>query len=159
MAGSLAGRLMDWDLLPFGEPWFFHGPRYSRLLKDRWEGLCREAAANRQLAELHAARGECEAVFDQLIAFHKSYLRLLDLQQQLTGRNGPPPWPRESLTRATEELVGLRDEIFSRWHTVEDLARMLVEKSSLPAEQLRELAAKHPPAQSWYDETTDPFAD
>ena len=65
---------------------------------------------------------------------------------------------REELARTLSELVQLRDEIFSNWHTADDLARILIEKFSLPAETLRELAAKTPPPQSWFEETTDPFS-
>ena len=158
MPGSLAGRLLDWDMFSFPEPWFFHPPRFARLLKERWEGICREAASTRRLGELHAARGDFLAVFDQLIAFHKTYMGLLTLQEQLTGRNGPPRGWREELTRSTEELVQLRDEIFSKWHTADDLAKMLVEKFSLSTARLKELAAKHPPPASWFEETGDPFS-
>jgi hypothetical protein len=158
MAGSLAARVVEWDTFPFPEPWFFHPPHFARLLKDRWGQICREAAAERKVEELHAARGSVLSVFDRLIAFHKSYLALLDLQEELTGRNGHPRWPRQELVRATEELVGLRDEIFSRWQTRDDLYQILIEKFTPSAERQKDLAAKYPPPQSWYEETDDPFS-
>ncbi|MCI0702195.1 MAG: hypothetical protein L0241_14015 [Planctomycetia bacterium] len=98
------------------------------------------------------------AVFDQLITFHKSYLGLLDLHARLTERDLSPHYARKELSQVIEELVKLRENIFSDWRTADDLANILVEKFSLPAEKLKELAAKYPPPQSWYEETTDPFS-
>jgi len=158
MPNSLAERLLDWDMFPFPEPWFFHPPRFARLLGERWKDICQEAAASRRLNELHAAREDFLAVFNQLITFHKSYLGLLDLHGRLTDRDLSPRFARKELSQAIEELVALRESIFSNWRTADDLASILVEKFSLPAEKLKELAAKHPPPQSWFEETTDPFS-
>jgi hypothetical protein len=158
MAKALAGRLLEWDMFPFPEPLFFHSRHLPRLLKDRWDYLCREAATTRRVKELHAARPDLLAVLDQIITLHKSYLGLLDLHEQFTGRDGYPRELREDLTRAIEETIRLRDDIFSNWHTADDLARILIEKFSLPADKLREVAAKHPPPESWFEETADPFS-
>lgn len=158
MAGSLAGRLVDWDMFPFEGPWFLHPSDLVTFLKDRWKGICREAVLSRRLEELHATRDDLLAVFKHLITLQKTHLRLLDLREQLMGRNGHPRWPREELERAVEELTRLKDDIFSNWHTADDLAEILVENFTLTSEQLRAYADRNPPPQSWYDETDDPFA-
>src|SRR5262245_32831125 len=125
MPNSLAGRLLDWDFFPFPEPWFFHPPRFARLREERWSDICQEAAATRRLNELHAAREDFLAVFDQLITFHKSYLGLLDLHERLTDRDLSPRYARKELSQATEELVKLRDSIFLNWRTADELASIL----------------------------------
>lgn len=158
MSSSIAGRLLDQDLFPYREKWFLHPPEVARLLKDQWNGICREVATSGRLNELHAARGDLLAVFDQLIEFYKSSAGLLDLKEQLSGRNGHARGSRDELTRETDGLIRLRDEIFSHWHTADDLAEILVEHFPLSSEQLKAYADRHPPPQSWYDETDDPFA-
>ena len=58
-----------------------------------------------------------------------------------------------------DEVRRLYDELFPRWQTRDDLAHLLIEKFSLPAEKLRQLSAKHPPPASWLEETADPFTE
>ena len=62
------------------------------------------------------------------------------------------------LTRAVAELRALYDTLFPRWQTAQDLHEILIKRFSLPAGNLRELAASHPPPASWLDETDDPFS-
>jgi len=65
----------------------------------------------------------------------------------------------EELKEAANELKALHDELFPRWQTADDLHQLLVDKFSLAADKLRELAATHPPPTSWMEETIDPFSD
>jgi hypothetical protein len=155
---SLAAKLLDWEADPFPERGSLHPRAFPSSIKERWDEICRDAAASRRLPELHEARADFLSVFDQLIKFHESHLELLDLQNQLTGRNGFPRQPREELQRALDELKRLRDDIFSNWQSVDDLTRILIDKFSLSADKLREVAAKHPPPESWLNETADPFS-
>ena len=45
-----------------------------------------------------------------------------------------------------------------RWQTLDDLYQILIEKFTLPAAKLDEIAAKHPPPPSWFEGTDDPFS-
>jgi hypothetical protein len=65
---------------------------------------------------------------------------------------------KEELSKAICELRKQYDALLVRWQTLDDLTQILIEKFSLPAEKLRELAAKYPPPQSWFEETADPFS-
>jgi hypothetical protein len=47
------------------------------------------------------------------------------------------------------------DSLFPRWQTLEDLEAILLERISIPNEQLKELAAKYPPPPAWYEEADD----
>jgi hypothetical protein len=80
---------------------------------------------------------------------------LTEVHQRVFGSNRA--WADE-LARAVDELRRLYDELFPRWQTREDLTGILIDKFSLPNVALIALAEKHPPPQSWYDETDDPFA-
>ena len=64
------------------------------------------------------------------------------------------------LSRAVGEVEEkFYDELFLHfWQTEEDLHQIVIEQLSLPADKLRELAAKYPPPASWYEETADPFS-
>lgn len=158
MSGSLVAPLVQWDIFPFPEPWFFGLTHSARFLGDRWRRICREAVEQHRVSELHAARDDVFAVFDRLIAFHKSYLGLLALQQEVMGETYHLRWPPEELVRELDELVKLQGEIFPRWQTQDDLYQLLIDQFTLPADKLDAIAAKHPPPQSWYDETDDPFS-
>jgi hypothetical protein len=47
-----------------------------------------------------------------------------------------------------DQLQKHYDSLFPRWQTLDDLEAILLERISLPNEQLKELAAKYPPPQS-----------
>jgi hypothetical protein len=152
-------RFLEWDVDPFAfpEPWFMRGQPVARILRDRWEALCQETMRTGWIEELHAARGDIQAVFDRYLALFKDYGALFDLSGRLGDRNGRFHQAREAVARATDELARLYGEIFPGWQTLHDLAEMLIETFPLSQEQLKALAAAHPPPQSWYDEDFDPF--
>ena len=138
----------------------FPGPVADRAcqtadeLRDLWDRTSRAAAANRRLDELHAARAE----YRELLAGHlnllEDYAALADMHRRALGANAAAA---DTLNRAVSALRSLHDELFPRWQTVQDLQQILIEQFSLPADKLRELAAKLPPPAAWLDETIDPF--
>ena len=149
------------DLFQLREMEDFPGPfarrarRVAAELRDTWERTSREAATNRRLPDLQAARDDYHALLKGHLQLLEDYLALTELHRRAFGSN--PAWVVE-LHAAVDDLKALHDELFPRWQTEEDLQQILVEQLSVPAERLRELAAKYPPAPSWAEETTDPFS-
>lgn len=138
----------------FPGPFACRARETAEELRADWERTARTAAENRRLNELHATRDDYRALLTGHLRLLEDYLDLTELHQRAFGPNRV--W-MEELKRAVDELRKLHDELFPRWQTRDDLAQILIEKFSLPAEKLRELAAKHPPPASWLEETTDPF--
>lgn len=117
-------------------------------MRGDWDRLCREVARTGQIEDLHAGRKEYLAVYE-------NYLKILTDFADLMATVGSPL--AGDFRRATDDLRRLRDEIFSRWVSQDDLEQILLDKLSLPNSVLIELAREHPPPQSWYDETGNPF--
>lgn len=156
MAAAMLGELFrSREMDDFPGPFARRARQVAAELRDVWEGTCREAAAARRIGELHAARDDYHALLKGHLRLLEDYLALTELHQRALGTN--PDWVEE-LNAAVGELRGLYDELFPRWQTLQDLQQLLVEKFSLPADKLRELAGKHSPPPSWSEETTDPFA-
>lgn len=124
-------------------------------LRAEWDRTSRDAAENRRLDELHAARDEYRALLEGHLRLVEDYLALTELHQRAFG---PNPACAGELNRVLGTLRGLHDELFPRWRTAQDLHQILVEKFSLPAAKLRDLAAKSPPPPAWFEETADPFS-
>lgn len=139
----------------------FPGPFAERArhtaeeLRELWDRASRDAAENRRLDELHAARDEYRELLAGHVRLLSEYLALAELHHRALGAN--PAWADE-LRPAVRDLQGLHDGLFPRWQTLRDLHGILIEKFSLPAETLRERAAKSPPPQAWFEETADPFS-
>jgi hypothetical protein len=140
----------------FPGPFAHRARRVAEELRNTWDRTSCEAATNRRLGELHAARDDYHALLTGHLRLLEEYLTLTKLHQRTFGSN---PACLDELNRETAELKKLHDELFPRWHTEEDLHQILIERLALPADKLRELAASHPPSSSWAEETTDPFAD
>ena len=126
---------------------------YARDVSDAWERVCRQATQSGSAEELHAAH-------DDYQAFLLAHLKILDGWLTLLGRfpREYPPGLAQDFTSIREELQKHYDSLFPRWHTLEDLEAILLERISLPNDQLKTLAAKNPPPQSWYDEAETPAA-
>ena len=139
----------------FPGPFAVRARQVAEELRDQWERTSREAARTRTIDELHAARGEYHALLKGHLRLVEEYQALTEVHQRVFGSN--PAWAEE-LKRAADELRKLYDELFPRWQSREDLTGILIDKFSLPNAALIALAEKHPPPQSWYDETDDPFA-
>lgn len=117
-------------------------------LRSGWLAL-RRAATDGKLEELHENRDLYRQVVDGTVA-----VGLMTAIAALALN-----WPKSAdLERAARELVSLRDEIFSGWGTLDELAEKLMPDVALTHAQLVEIAKRNPPPQSWYDETDDPFA-
>ena len=157
MAAPMLRELFDLsEMNEFPGPFARRARQVAEELRNTWDRTSREAATNRRLGDLHAARDDYRALLTGHLRLLEEYLTLTNLHQRAFGSNRI--WLDE-LNRAVAELKKLHDELFPRWQTEEDLHQILVEQLSLPAEKLRELAVKSPPPASWYEETADPFSD
>ena len=157
MSKSLGAKFLEWDQFPFFNDRQFAGQTLIGFLKDRWDVICQETIRTGRIAELHAARDDIKAVFDAYLSLLKDSVVLFGLSNRLFERNGQFQEMRDELARATDELTKLRDEIFAKWQTEDDIAEVLIEKFPFSPKQLEGLAKRSPPPQSWYDEAFDPF--
>ncbi len=124
---------------------------YARDVSDAWDRVCRNATQSGSAEELHAARDDYQML---LLA----YLKILDGWLTLLSRFPCeyPPGFAEEFTSIRDQLQKHYDSLFPRWQTLENLEAILLERISLPNEQLKELAKKNPPPQAWYDEANEP---
>ena len=132
----------------FEEPWLLQERNVQRLIA-AWDHICRQAIQNGSAETLHAAREDYQTVI-------QGYLKILDGYLTLLSRfEGEHPHAEfaERVTRSSDQLQRHYDSLFPRWQTLEDLEAILLERISLPNDQLKALAAKYPPPQSWYNET------
>jgi hypothetical protein len=144
------------ELDDFPGPFARRARQVALKLRELWNRTSREAAEGRRIEVLHAARDDYQSLLRGHLRLLEDYLTLAELHQRMMGAD--PAWVVE-LTQAVDDLKNLYGELFPRWQTVEDLHQLLIEKFSLPADKLRELAAKNPPPASWVEETIDPFSD
>ncbi len=63
----------------------------------------------------------------------------------------------DRLPAAAEAIERFRAAVLDKWASLEDLEELLVESFPLSSADLKIVAAKSPPPQSWYDETDDLF--
>ena len=145
MLRELAGPFHPF--FPFEEPWFLY-ERGARHLIDAWNHVCREAIQNGSAEELHATRDDYHAVL-------LGHLKILDGYLMLSGRFGEGHFHPERLTRFRDQLQAHYDALFPRWQTLDDLEGILLERISPSNDQLKALAATHPPPQAWYDEINE----
>ncbi len=91
--------------------------------------------------------------------FHTPYFNgLLGIAEHYQGLAEAADSPLAAdFQHVADEIRRQRDELFNRWQTFEDLCQIVIEAVQPTVERLKEIAAKHPPPQSWYDETIDPF--
>jgi hypothetical protein len=118
---------------------------------DAWERACRQTTESGSTEELHATRDDYQTA---LLA----HLKILDGWLTLLNRfphEYPPGFARD-FTSIREQLRRHYDSLFPRWQTLDDLEAILLERISLPNDQLKELAKKYPPPQAWYDENESP---
>jgi hypothetical protein len=156
MAAAMLRELFDLNAMAdFPGPFAHRARQVAEELRDTWERTSREAATNRRLGDLHAARDDYHALLSGRLRLLAEYLTLAELHRRAFGSN---PTRVEELNRAVTELKTLHDRLFPRWRTEEDLHQILIEQFALPADTLRALAAESPPPASWYEETADPFS-
>lgn len=114
---------------------------------EEWEKLCNEGLRAGQLESLQEYHDYHEGVLS-------GYLKMLDGSLQLTSQHSD-----RDAVELTARQHALRDQVathyatfFPRWRTVEDLEDILLAQRTPSNGQLKALAAKSPPPQSWYDE-------
>jgi hypothetical protein len=124
---------------------------HARQVSDSWARVCRQAIQSGNAEQLHATR-------DDYRTFLLAHLKILDGWLVLLNRfpQEYPPGFAQDFASIREQLQKHHDSLFPRWQTLEDLEAILLERVSLPNDQLKELAAKYPPPQAWYDEDNSP---
>ncbi len=141
-------------------PGEFPGPmipgavRFATRLREEWERAVRTAAGSRRLPELHETRDEYRAILE-------SHLRLLvelKTMAELHHHADDPAAPRgDELSEALSDLRLFHDELFPRWDTLDDFFQIAIENLKVPVTRLDEIAEKHQPPQSWFEEADNPF--
>jgi hypothetical protein len=126
---------------------------YAQYVSDAWDRVCRQATQGGNAEELHLTR-------DDYQTFLLAHLKILDGWLTLLSRfpREYPPGFAEDFASIRDQLQKHHDSLFPRWQTLEDLEAILLERVSLSNDQLKALAAKNPPPQSWYDEAQTPAA-
>jgi hypothetical protein len=159
--GALPMTAMLYDLFQVPELDDFPGGFARRAahvveeLKRRWKETCADAAEKRKVPDLHATRGEYQALLKGHLRLLEDYLRVAELHRDAFGSS---PGRVEEMRRAADELRDFYDDLFPHWQTLDDLYAITIAMFSPSAERARLLAAKYPPPQSWLDETDDPFS-
>jgi hypothetical protein len=124
---------------------------YAQELSDAWERVCRRATHSGSAEELHAARDDYQAL---LLAHLKILVGWLTFLSRLS-REYPSGFSHD-FTAIRDQLQQHYDSLFPRWQTLDDLEALLLERTSLPNDQLKPLAAIYPAPQAWYDEPDAP---
>ncbi len=129
-----------------------HYERVAQFAIEVWEATCRETLRIGDAEALHAQRDQCESFF-------KGELERIDDCLGVVA----PREDREAI-RSYARLTALRDqlatkynELFPKWHTLDDLEEILLSSKIPPREVRIELAKRFPPPQTWYEEDFDPF--
>lgn len=136
------------------DPWFLF-ERGRRQVVPAWDRVCAKTLRTGDAERLHAARDDYQAIL-------LGYLKVLDGYQLLAGRFGdefpfPPQELADRLSETREEIQKHYDSLFPRWQTLDDLENILLERITPSNAELKELAKRYPPPQSWYKETENPF--
>jgi hypothetical protein len=114
---------------------------------------CARGLEPEQSAELHQLRETLRARWEAVLAQSR---RLLALAEQF---HGLPEATKISLRlrQAQQNLAKLGNDVFDRWHTLEDLESLLVKYFPLTTAQLEALAAKFRPPPEWFADDDKPF--
>jgi len=117
-------------------------------LAERKNLLFRETARSGGAEELHAGRDDYHRIYDDYIAVAERFQALAEAADSPLAAD---------FGRVAGAVREQRDALFGRWGSFDDLCELLIEQIQPSAAQLRALAERSPPPQSWYDETDDPF--
>ena len=109
----------------FSGPFARRAQETAEAFRRDWDRTARDAAENHRLGERHASREEYHALLSGHLRLLEEYLSLTEVHQRAFGPN--PVWATE-LSTAVEVLKRLHDELFPRWQTADDLARILIER-------------------------------
>lgn len=126
---------------------------FPEEMRDRWQHLCQIGMAGRA-EEVHAQRETLRQQFQVRLDFVGSALRVASA---CAGLGGGDVTGETDLREVSRQLETLRDEIFSRWETLEDLEDLLAARFPLPAAKLEALGERHQPATAWYNQEGKPF--
>ncbi len=124
---------------------------YVQDVTNAWARVCRRTTESGNAEELHEARDDYQTALLAHLKILSGWLALLS--------RFPHEYPTgfaAQMTASHDELQKHYDSLFPRWKTLEDLEAILLERISLSNDQLKTLAAKYPPPQSWYDEADAP---
>lgn len=151
MVASVLHELADpYPPLPSKEWWFlFEG--VVQHLPTAWEQTCSRIIQTASAEELQATRDDYHAAL-------LGYLKILDGCLAVMSRFNGDDSNKDLLNRISlsrDELQKHYDSLFPRWQTLDNLEAILLERISLPNEQLKDLAAKYPPPAAWYDEANE----
>ena len=122
-------------------------------LRPRWE-LYKQAGWKGQVEQVHARRRDLLRSFEARLRQFAQAIRMASSAASLTSREVPGS---ERLPAAIQELTALKEEVFGKWNTLEDLEQILVETYPLSAEQFDSLAMKYCPPAEWYQQEEQPF--
>ena len=142
---------------PFGEypaSMFRDAAGFAARLRAQWERAIHDAALTRRLPELHKTRDEYRLMLEGHLRLREELRTVAAIHHHAMDLEGEPDG---ELDAALDGLRKFHDELFPRWDTYEDFCQMALEVVRIPASRLDEIARKHPPPQSWYDETINPF--
>jgi hypothetical protein len=127
---------------------------FAARLRPCWEEYQRAGWAG-QANRVHALRGGLLRTFEARLRYLAEAIRLASVAADLTGRPVPGS---ERLSGAIQALEALKNEVFGRWNTLEDLEQILVETHPLSAERFDSLARHYRAPQAWYEQE-DTFSD
>jgi len=126
---------------------------FPEEMRRTWEELCRAGMAGKA-ADVHAAREGLLHRFEARLHLVDRVAAVAKMVTALTGLEMPG---LERLPQAAAELVRLKESIFARWETLEDLEDMLAERFPLPNAKLEVLGRQYRPPQAWFDQEGKPF--
>ena len=95
----------------FPGPFARRARQVTAELRATWGRTSREAATNRRLPDLHAARDDYHALLKGHLQLLADYLALAELHRRAFDSN--PVWVVD-LRRAVDDLKALHDELFPR---------------------------------------------
>ena len=121
---------------------------FAARLRPRWEEY-RHAGWAGRAEQIHTRRDGFLRSFESRSRHLAQAIRIASIAAVLTGGEVPGS---ERLPAAIRELEALKEEVFAKWHTLEDLQEMLVETYPFTAEQFDALATHHRAPQEWYEQ-------
>lgn len=110
--------------------------------------LFRDVIASKRVDELHASREKLLRLYDDHIAIaERNSSRAENVGSLLAS----------DFAAIADEIRAQRDDLFAKWRSKSDLYGILTAMIMPSRERRREIAALHPPPQSWIDSSDNPF--
>jgi hypothetical protein len=121
----------------------------AKEVLELWRSICRVVIAG-DTGLVHAKR---ERILEMLRARAEVLKRVCKAAQR-TGKAIPD---LDRLLTDSATIERLHEKLTRRWQDAESLEYLVAEEIGPSGEQLKALAAKHPPTQAWFDQDDDPF--